>query len=233
MTHFKDRYHAGSLLAKTLRRYEGLPETLVLGIPRGGIPVAYEIAKSLGLPLDVFMVRKLGVPGHEELAMGAISSGGGQILNVAVVDALGIPRERIEQVANRELQTLQLREALYRKDRGELRLEHKQVILVDDGLATGSTMLAGIQALKHLNPKRIIVAVPVSPVEACAHIRQEVDEWHCLSVPEPFYSVGQWYEDFSQVDDSVVRKLLEERELDMGVRHHSDQAPWGERRASL
>lgn len=209
MTSFRNRTEAGRRLAERLLAYRDQPDVLVLGLPRGGVPVAYEVAQALNAPLDICLVRKLGVPGHSELAMGAISSGGGQVLNVQIVDSLGIEREAIETVANREWHEIERREKLYRQDKDPPRIEDHVVILIDDGLATGSTMLAGIKALRHLNPKALVVAVPVAPASTCSEIARWVDELVCLEQPEPFYSVGQWYEDFSQTSDEEVCALLQ------------------------
>jgi putative phosphoribosyl transferase len=205
---FQNRVEAGRVLAERLIEYAGREDVLVLALPRGGVPVAYEVAKALGAPLDVFIVRKLGVPGHEELAMGAIASGGVVVLNDEVVRGLKIPREVIEQVARAELAELRRREREYRGDRPPPDVRGKTVILVDDGLATGSTMRAAAVALRRLGPTRIVVAVPVAAAETCEEFRQEVDETVCAITPEPFYAVGLWYEDFSQTTDEEVRELL-------------------------
>jgi len=181
----------------------------VLALPRGGVPVAYEVAKALNAPLDIFLVRKLGVPGHEELAMGAIASGGVRVLNHDVVDHLLIPAGVIDSVAANELRELERRERAYRGSRPEPEVREKTVILVDDGLATGSTMRAAAAALRQQNPARIIVAVPVSAPQTCDEYRMGVDEIVCAITPEPFYGVGQWYVDFSQTTDDEVRDLLE------------------------
>lgn len=209
MVYFQNRSDAGRQLAKRLLAYKDQPDVLVLGLPRGGVPVAYELARALHAPLDIFIVRKLGVPGHSELAMGAISSGGGQVLNVQVVDALGIERAAIETVASREWHEIERRERLYRKNKAPARIEDRVVILTDDGLATGSTMLAGIKALRHLNPRTLVAAVPVAPPMTCSEISSWVDEMVCLAQPDDFYSVGQWYEDFTQTSDEEVCALLE------------------------
>jgi predicted phosphoribosyltransferase len=182
---------------------------LVLALPRGGVPVAYEVARALDAPLDVFLVRKLGVPGHEELAMGAIASGGVRVLNEDVVHHLRIPDEAIEKVARREQQELERREREYRGDRPPPEVSGRTVILIDDGLATGSTMRAAVMALRQQRPARIIVAVPAAAESTCDEFRAEVDEVFCAITPEPFYAVGLWYEDFSQTTDEEVRDLLE------------------------
>ena len=206
---FRDRSEAGQFLAEKLEADAGRPDVLVLALPRGGVHVGYEVAHALHAPLDVYLVRKLGVPGHEELAMGAIASGGVRVLNRDVVGALGIPEEIIEQVAANELQELQRRERIYRGKRPPPDVQGRIVILVDDGLATGSTMRAAVAALRRQQPAKIIVAVPVGSVETCAEMRQEADEVVCASTPDPFAAVGYWYEDFSQTTDEEVHSLLE------------------------
>lgn len=205
---FRDRRDAGRLLAEKLSTYANRPDVIVLALPRGGVPVAYEVARSLNVPLDVFPVRKLGVPGHEELAMGAIAPGGLRILNQEVVRALGIPEYAIDSVAAKEQQELTRRERLYRGDRPALNVRGKTVILVDDGLATGATMLAAIKALRQQQAGRIVVAVPIASPETCDQMRQHVDDIVCAVTPEPFYAVGLWYENFSQTSDEEVRDLL-------------------------
>jgi putative phosphoribosyl transferase len=206
---FRDRSQAGRLLADRLRGYAGRDDVLVLGLPRGGVPVAYEIARALDAPLDVYLVRKLGVPGHEELAFGAIATGGTRVLNEHLVEALGLPDEAIEAIDANEMRELERRERAYRGDRPPPDVEGRTVIVVDDGLATGSTMLAAIRALRQGQPARIVVAVPVAPPEVCAALRGEADQLVCLATPDPFYSVGTWYEDFAQTTDEQVRDLLE------------------------
>jgi predicted phosphoribosyltransferase len=206
---FRDRAEAGRFLAARLARYAGRTDVIVLALPRGGVPVGYEVARALGAPLDVFLVRKLGVPGREELAMGAIASGGVPVLNDEVVNALGISREEIEQVAAAEEEELERRERAYRGDRRPPDVRGRTVILVDDGLATGSSMRAAVAALRKLGPGRVVVAVPVGAPETCAEFRGEADEVVCGQTPEPFYAVGIWYEDFSQTTDEEVRELLE------------------------
>jgi len=205
---FRDRQDAGRQLAARLGHYAGRDEIVVLALPRGGVPVAYEVALELGAPLDVFLVRKLGVPGHEELAMGAIASGGVVVLNDDVVGALGITPDVIDRVATRERRELERREREYRDDRPPPDVRGRVVILIDDGLATGSTMRAAIAALRRGGPGRIVVAVPVGPPEACAEFGKEADEAVCALEPEPFYSVGAWYDDFTQTTDDEVRDLL-------------------------
>jgi putative phosphoribosyl transferase len=206
---FRDRSDAGRQLATRLMRYAGRPDVLVLALPRGGVPVAYEVAKQLGATLDVFLVRKLGVPGYEELAMGAIASGGVRVINDEVVSYLKIPEEVINAVAAEEQQELERREKEYRGDRPPPDVKGRAVILIDDGLATGSTMRAAAAALREQDPARIVVAVPVSAPETCDDFRSEVDEIVCAVTPDPFRGVGLWYEDFSQTIDEEVRELLE------------------------
>jgi predicted phosphoribosyltransferase len=205
---FYDRTDAGRLLARSLARYAGKADTVVLGLPRGGVPVAFEVAKALEAPLDVFIVRKLGVPGQEELAMGATATGNVRVLNEGLIRDLAISEETIASVAAKEERELQRREQLYRGDRMPLQIRGKSVILVDDGLATGSTMRAAVLALRRLGPARIVVAVPVAAGSSCEEFKDEVDEIVCATTPEPFYSVGQWYERFSQTTDEEVQDFL-------------------------
>jgi predicted phosphoribosyltransferase len=205
---FADRRDGGRLLAQRLGRYAHRRDVVVLGLPRGGMPVAAEVASALGAPLDVFVVRKLGVPGHEELAMGAIASGGVRVLNDDVVDAVGIPEREIDAVAARELETLEAREHAYRGDRDPVELRGRTAILVDDGLATGATMRAAISALKGRGAAAIVVAVPTAPRETCEALRGEVDDVVCATTPEPFTAVGLWYRDFAPVSDDQVSELL-------------------------
>ncbi|MBW3622177.1 MAG: phosphoribosyltransferase [Armatimonadetes bacterium] len=206
--YFRDRREAGRALAGELAAYAHRPDVLVLGLPRGGVPVAYEVAEALHSPLDLFLVRKLGVPGHEELAMGAIASGGLRVLNEEVVKGLQIPAAIIDRVAAREQEELERRERAYRGDRLALQVQGKTVILVDDGLATGATMRAAVLALRQRQPARIVVAVPVGAAPTCEAFREEADETVCAITPEPFLAVGYWYEDFSQTTDEEVRDLL-------------------------
>lgn len=206
---FRDRSEAGRALAASLTQYAGRDDALVLALPRGGVPVGYEIAQALRLPLDVFVVRKLGTPGQPELAMGAIASGGVTVINRDVVDALGIADYMVRQVAETEQQELERRERHYRGDRPPLEAGGKTVILVDDGLATGSSMRAAAAALRRMQAARIVVAVPVAAPATCNQLRAEIDELVCASTPEPFLAVGQWYRDFSQTTDEEVRELLE------------------------
>lgn len=205
---FRDRSEAGRLLGQALAEYAGRPGLLVLALPRGGVPVGYEVARALHAPLDVMLVRKLGVPGHEELAMGAIASGGVRIVSKDVVSTLGIADREIAAVAAVEEEELERREKAYRGGRPPPDVKGRTVILVDDGLATGSTMRAGAAALRAQGVARLIVAVPVAPPETCEALRAEVDEVVCALAPEPFLAVGLWYEDFSQTTDDEVRELL-------------------------
>jgi predicted phosphoribosyltransferase len=207
-TLFRDRSDAGRQLAAKLQSYAHRPEVLVLALPRGGVPVAYEVARALKAPLDVFVVRKLGVPGYEELAMGAVASGGVRVLNKETVRQLGIPERLIEQVTQREQEELARREGLYRDGRPPPEVRGKTVILVDDGLATGATMQAAIEALKQQAPQSTVVAVPVAPEKTCEDLRKIADEVVCAFTPEPLYAVGRWYMDFSQTSDEEVRELL-------------------------
>ena len=205
---FRDRHEAGRLLAERLAAYADRPDVSVLALPRGGVPVAFEIAVALHVPLDVMVVRKLGVPGHEELAMGAIASGGVQVVNEDVVRQLGLSSAVLETVAATEYDELTRRERAYRGGRELTSVEGRTVILVDDGLATGSTMRAAIAALRKSSPARMVVAVPTAAPETCEELKAEVEEIVCGMTPTPFYGVGQWYEDFSQTTDEEVRDLL-------------------------
>lgn len=205
---FRDRAEAGELLAAKLTAYRDRDDVVVLALPRGGAPVAREVARALGVPFDVYVVRKLGVPGHEELAMGAIASGGVRQVNREVIDALGIPTTVIDAVAAREQIELERRELAYRGDRGPLALTNKIVMLVDDGLATGSTMRAAVMAVRQQQPARVIVAVPVGAVSTCADLAAEADEVVCVRTPDPFVAVGLWYRDFTPTTDHEVRSLL-------------------------
>jgi len=208
---FIDRRDAGVQLAAKLSKYANNPQVLVLGLPRGGVPVAYEVATALAAPLDVFVVRKLGVPGHRELAMGAIASGGVRVLNADVIDAVKIAPAVMNAVAVVEERELERQERLYRGDRPFPSVEGLTVIVVDDGLATGSTMRAAVRALRQSHPARIVVAAPVGAAETCRSLSQEADDVVCLNVPDNFYAVSLWYEEFSQTTDQEVRTLLEAR----------------------
>jgi len=206
---FRNRTEAGRLLAAKLTTYAERADVLVLGLPRGGVPVAFEVAQALHAPLDVFLVRKLGVPGRPELAMGAIASGDVVVLHEKVVRELDIGQDAIAAVIAQERQELQRRAHAYRGDRPAPEVRHQTVILVDDGLATGSTMRAAVAALRRQDPARIVVAVPVGAADTCAQLQNEADEAMCAQTPEPFYAVGLWYGDFSQTTDEEVHDLLE------------------------
>jgi putative phosphoribosyl transferase len=208
---FRDRVEAGELLADALAAYAGREDVVVLGLPRGGVPVASEVADKLGVPFDVFVVRKLGVPGHEELAMGAIATGGVRLVNQEVVGPLGIPDSVIDAVAESEQIELERREQLYRGSGRPITLMHKTVILVDDGLATGSTMRAAVMAARQQQPARVIVAVPVGAPSTCADLRHDADEVVCVRTPDPFVAVGLWYRDFTPTSDREVQSLLGRR----------------------
>ncbi|HIK43937.1 MAG TPA: phosphoribosyltransferase [Leptolyngbyaceae cyanobacterium M65_K2018_010] len=207
-TYFNDRTEAGRLLATQLGDYAQRPNVLVLALPRGGVPVAFEVARALQVPLDICLVRKLGVPGHSELAMGAIASGGVRVLNYDVVSSLGISSRTIDEVAAKELRELQRRDRAYRGDRPPPVIQDQMVILIDDGIATGATMRAAIAVLKSQHPQQIIVAIPVAPAETCQVLRQEVDRVVCLATPAPFYAIGLWYDNFAQTTDEEVCGLL-------------------------
>ncbi len=209
MSEFADRTDAGRRLAQELSEYEDREDTVVLGLPRGGVPVAFEVTRKLEAPLDVFVVRKLGVPGNPELAMGAIASGGVRVVNEEVVSSTRISDQQIERVSQEEEEELERREQTYRGARPGLSLEGKVVLLVDDGLATGATMRAAINALREHRPREIVVAVPTGPAETCSELEGMVDEVICLTTPSPFLGVGGSYQDFSQTTDEEVRDLLE------------------------
>lgn len=213
---FRDRYDAGEMLAERLREFAGRRDVIVLALPRGGVPVGYVVARELGVPLDVFVVRKLGTPGQPELAMGAIASGGVRVLNREVVDALGIPEASIEEVSRREEEELQRRERQYRGDRPSLDVSGKTGILVDDGLATGSSMRAAAAALRQAGAARIVIAVPVASRATCDQLREEGNDVVCATTPEPFFAVGQWYKDFAQTTDEEVRELLDRAVVEKG-----------------
>lgn len=210
MARFRDRRDAGKKLARELLKYANRADVAVFALPRGGVPVAYEVALALNAPLDVFIVRKLGLPGREELAIGAIASGGIRVLNHDIIRMLNIPEEVLDLVARRELQELQRREQAYRGNRPALEVRDRTIILIDDGLATGASMRAAIAGLRARQPARLVVAVPAAAREVCDSFRHEVDEIVCVMTPEPFYGVGRWYEEFGQTDDEEVRILIEE-----------------------
>jgi putative phosphoribosyl transferase len=207
-TRFKDRTEGGQALAEKLAHYSERSDVVVLALPRGGVPVGYEVATRVKAPLEVFLVRKLGVPGHEEFAMGAIASGGLWFVNEEVVRQLGISRRQIQQIVDREEQEMERRMEVYGPEFSKAEVRGQVVILVDDGLATGSTMRAAVAALKQKHPQRIVVGVPVASAQTCEELHGEVDEIICVNTPEDFYAVGQWYEDFSQTSDDEVRELL-------------------------
>jgi predicted phosphoribosyltransferase len=206
---FADRADAGRRLAAALPEYRGRADVLVLALPRGGVPVAFELAHALEAPLDVFIVRKLGVPGHEELAMGALASGGARLLDNTILRQLRITDHDIRRVTEAEQRELERRERLYRGDRPPPDIAGRTIILVDDGLATGASMRVAVAALRQEHPARIVVAVPIAPPETCDVLRRETDGVVCAMTPEPFYAVGLWYEDFTQTTDEEVRDLLE------------------------
>ena len=210
MKRFKDRSDAGKALAKQLSGYAGREDVIVLALPRGGVPVAFEVARAIKAPLDVFLVRKLGVPGHEELAMGAIASGGVRVLNEDVVQYSNITKDAIEKVTAREQRELDRRERMYRGERVQPDLHGRTIILVDDGLATGATMRAAVKAVQACSPARVVVAVPTASPDTCKEFEKEADEVVCALTPQPFMAVGAWYEDFSQTTDEEVRALLDE-----------------------
>ena len=205
---FADRVEAGGVLADRLRHFAGRADVVVLALPRGGVPVAYEVARALGAPLDVFVVRKLGLPGHPELAMGGIASGGVRVMNEDVVDLYRVSQTAIEAVTRAERLELERREREYRDGRPLVPIDGRTVVLVDDGLATGSTMRAAVLAVRRLKPARVVVAVPVGAWQTCQALREVADEVVCASTPEPFRAVGLWYADFSQTTDEEVRQLL-------------------------
>jgi putative phosphoribosyl transferase len=210
MARFQNRRDAGRKLAQKLLHYANRPDVIVLALPRGGVPVGYEVALALHVPLDIFIVRKLGLPGHEELAIGAIASGGIRVVNEDIIRTLYIPEEMIDHVVQRELQELQRREQEYRGDNPAPEVRDRTVILVDDGLATGASMRAAVAGLCAQDPAWIVVAVPTAALEACESFQTEVDEVVCVITPEPFLGVGRWYEDFSQTTDEGVRLFLED-----------------------
>lgn len=209
MSLFNDRIDAGRRLAKRLSEYSNRPDVLILALPRGGVPVAFEVAKTLNVKMDVFIVRKLGVPENEELAMGAIASDNIRVLNEDVIRSFQIPQRVIDEVAANELKELERRERLYRGDRPKPNISGSIVILIDDGLATGATMRAAVAAVKTKSPTKVVIAVPTAAPDTCSAFGKEVDEIICVATPEPFYGVGTWYEDFSQTTDKEVCELLD------------------------
>lgn len=215
---FTDRTEAGRALAEALREYAGRKDVIVLALPRGGLPVGYEVAHALGVPLDILIVRKVGVPGHRELAMGAIASGGVRVRNEEVIGQLRIRPEQFDAVAREEEVELERREREYRGGRPRPELAGKTVIVIDDGMATGSTMHAGVRALRKLAPARIVVAVPHAPPDTCESLDEEADDVVCLSMPEPYIAVGRWYREFDQLDDAEVREILDRAGTDHGRR---------------
>lgn len=218
---FGDRVDAGRRLAEKLRAYANREDVVVLGIPRGGVPVAFEVAAALNAPLDVFLSRKLGVPGQEELAFGAVATGGVRVLDQELIEAVGISKQEIEQITQKVRAELERRERVYRGARPPFNLEGKVAILIDDGIATGSSMRAAINALRQLKPARVVVAVPVAPLSTCNRLKSDVDELICVHMPESFYAIGQFYADFSQVADEEVTDLIhraEQRAIHKGVR---------------
>lgn len=228
MNPFQNRQKAGEMLAKRLEAYAGHPDAIVLALPRGGVPVGFAVAAQLQIPLDVFLVRKLGVPGREELAMGAVSSQGVCVLRPEIIALMDIPPEVIEATAQRELREMKRRERAYRQSRPAQRLQNRIAIVVDDGLATGATMQAAVRALRHEHPAQIIVAVPVAAPETIAELQVEVDQLICLHIPEWFASVGQWYDEFPQISDTQVKDYLlqaeqwhipDEREVHGSAKH--------------
>jgi putative phosphoribosyl transferase len=209
MRAFRDRRDAGRKVAQRFDAFAGKSDVIVLALPRGGVPIAYEIAMRIGAPLDILVVRKLGVPGHEELAMGAIASGGIRVIDQRTVSRLGISREQVEAVEHRELAELERRERTFRAGRPTLDVENKTAIVVDDGLATGASMAAAIDALRTKHPARIVGAVPVASPDTCEAMSERADEMICLYTPARMYAVGVWYEDFTQTTDAEVRELLD------------------------
>ncbi|MGA8766666.1 MAG: phosphoribosyltransferase [Candidatus Acidiferrales bacterium] len=219
---FANRTEAGQKLVLRLRKYANRDDVIVLAAPRGGVPTAFEVATNLKVPLDVFVLRKLGVPGHEELAFGAIASGGVRVLDRNTVEGLGLTGLDIERVTRAEERELERRERAYRDGRPMLDVRGMTVILIDDGIATGSSVRAAIRALRQMKPARIVIAVPVAPPSVCNRLRVEVDELVCLEMPEPFYGVGRFYDDFSQVSDEEVKQLLDSASRQLRDSRHRD-----------
>ena len=218
MTRFEDRFDAGRFLARQLQHHAGNPNVVVLALPRGGVPVAFEIARAIDAPLDVFVVRKLGAPGYEELAMGAIATGGVRVFNEEVIQHLGVSQSWIEATIREQEEELRRREEAYRGDRLPAELQGHTVILVDDGLATGASMRAAVRALRQRHPAAITVAVPIGSLDTCDQFRPEVEEIVCARTPEPFHAVGAWYQDFTQTTDDEVRELLDRAAHERRVR---------------
>ncbi|ATB29818.1 phosphoribosyltransferase [Melittangium boletus] len=224
MRRYRDRHHGGRVLASALEAYAGRTDVIVLALPRGGVPVGFEVARHLGARLDVFLVRKLGVPGHEELAMGALASGGVRVVDPEVVDGLGLTDAVLDEAARREARELLRRERLYRRGGPPPRIEGQTVILVDDGIATGSSMRAAVAALKSQKPSRLVVGVPTAAPSTCEALARQVDDIVCVDTPEPFMAVGLWYEDFAQTTDEEVLALLEQAARE---RAEESQVPGG------
>ena len=218
---FRDRFEAGRTLAARLDKYAGRDDVIVFGLPRGGVPVAFEVAHGIGAPLDVFIVRKIGVPWHEELAMGAIASGGVRLIDENLVRQLGLTVDDVEQVVEQEQRELERRERQYRGDRPFPDVTGRTGILVDDGLATGASMRVAVAALRQEHPARIVVAVPIAPPDTCATLREEADDVVCALTPEPFYAVGLWYKDFTQTTDEEVHDLLTESQYETSERRRA------------
>ena len=220
---FEDRKQAGTLLAKKLSGFAGLPDAVVIALPRGGMPVAYEVARALDLPLDILVVRKLGAPGHAEFAIGSLASGGICVVEEDIVRSLRVPAAQLSEIIEREKAELERRERLYRGGRPPLDVFGKTVIIVDDGLATGSTMKAAVQAIKKMDPKAIVVAVPVCAPSTCEELERDVDVWCvCVYAPEPFYAVGLWYDKFDQTSDEEVELLLAKADVGgVSARHYT------------
>ncbi|MGZ3237902.1 MAG: phosphoribosyltransferase [Burkholderiaceae bacterium] len=226
---FKDRAEAGELVAQRLMRYAGRDDVIVLALPRGGVPVGFVVAHKLDVPLDILIVRKLGFPGREEYAMGAIASGGVCVLHDEVLERFGVPMSDVEEIKQRELIEIERREKLYRANRPVLQLQGRVVIIVDDGIATGSTMQAAVKCLHQFKPARLVIAVPVAPPDTYQELRPEVDEFICLSMPEPFFAVGTWYKEFDQTSDEEVKSLLERADREHAQRQlvHSHESKAG------
>jgi putative phosphoribosyl transferase len=218
MTRFEDRFDAGRFLAQQLKHHAGKTDVIVLALPRGGVPVAFEIARALAAPLDVFVVRKLGAPGYEELAMGAIATGGVRVFNEEVIQHLGVSESWIEASIKEQEEELQRRELAYRGGRAPAEIENHTVILVDDGLATGASMRAAVRALRLRHPTAITVAVPIGSRDTCDQFRAQVEEVVCARTPEPFHAVGAWYRNFTQTTDEEVRDLLDRAAHERRVR---------------